>query len=111
MTPCSHYYDIECRSLFYTLHDSDTDNENSTHHADVHKRFKAVKRDFKYIKHYSLSEHILLMTVSKIKYETIFLTINCYFMILKSKKVKNKRVSLQLSDIAESVVRNIIISK
>ena len=51
------------------------------------------------------------MTVSEIKHETILLTINFYFVILRSEKIKNKRVSLQLSDIAESTVRNIITDK
>ena len=51
------------------------------------------------------------MTVSKIKYETVLLTINYYFMISESEKIKNKRVNVQLSDIAESIMRNIIISK
>ena len=51
------------------------------------------------------------MTVSEIKYKAILLAINCYFVILKSEKIKDKRVSLQLSDIAESTVRNIITSK
>ena len=51
------------------------------------------------------------MTVSEIKHETILLIIDYYFVISESEKIKNKRVSLQLSDIAESTVRNIIISK
>ena len=51
------------------------------------------------------------MTVSKIKHKTVLLTINCYFVILKSEKIKNKRVNMQLSDIAESIIRNIIINK
>ena len=32
-------------------------------------------------------------------------------MISESKKIKNKRISVQLSDIAESIVRNIITDK
>ena len=51
------------------------------------------------------------MTVCEVKYKAIFLTINCYFMISESEKVKDKKVSLQLSDITESVVRNIITDK
>ena len=51
------------------------------------------------------------MTVSEIKNEAVLLTINCYFVISESEKIKNKRVSVQLSDIAESIMRNIIISK
>ena len=51
------------------------------------------------------------MTLSEIKYETVLLIINYYFMISESEKTKNKRVSVQLSDIAESIVRNIITDK
>ena len=51
------------------------------------------------------------MTVSEIKHEAVLLTINCYFVILKSEKIKDKRISVQLSDVAESIVRNIITSK
>ena len=51
------------------------------------------------------------MTVSQIKHETIFLTINYYFVISESEKIKNKRISLQLSDITESTVRNIVTDK
>ena len=65
----------------------------------------------RYTKNHCLSEHTLLITVSEIKYEAVLLTINCYFMISESKKIKNKRISVQLSDIAESIVRNIITDK
>ena len=51
------------------------------------------------------------MTVSKIKHKTVLLTINYYFMISESEKIKNKRVNMQLSDIAESIMRNIITNK
>ena len=51
------------------------------------------------------------MTVSEIKNETVLLTINYYFVISESEKTKDKRISVQLSDVAESIVRNIIISK
>ena len=51
------------------------------------------------------------MTVSEIKHEAVLLIINCYFVISESEKIKNKRVSVQLSDIAESIVRNIITGK
>ena len=51
------------------------------------------------------------MTVSEIKYKTVLLTINYYFVISESEKIKNKRVSVQLSDIAESIMRNIITDK
>ena len=92
---------------------SQTDNESSVNYADVQDRFR--DREFKkiseYIRDHCLSRHTSLMTVSEIKHETILLTINCYFVILKSEKIKNKRVNLQLSDIAESTVRNIITDK
>ena len=51
------------------------------------------------------------MTLSEIKYETVLLIINYYFMILESEKTKNKRVSVQLSDVTESIMRNIITDK
>ena len=51
------------------------------------------------------------MTVSEIKNEAVLLTINCYFVISEPGKTKDKRVSVQLSDIAESIVRNIITGK
>ena len=51
------------------------------------------------------------MTVSEIKHEAILLAINCYFVIPEPEKTKDKRVSLQLSDIAESTVRNIVTDK
>ena len=51
------------------------------------------------------------MTVSEIKNEAVLLTINCYFVISESGKTKDKRVSMQLSDIAESIVRNMITGK
>ena len=51
------------------------------------------------------------MTVSEIKHEAVLLTINYYFVISESEKTKNKRVNIQLSNVAESIVRNIIISK
>ena len=51
------------------------------------------------------------MTVSEIKNKAVLLTINYYFVISESEKTKNKRVSVQLSDIAESIVRNIITDK
>ena len=47
------------------------------------------------------------MTVSEIKNEAVLLTINCYFVISEPEKIKNKRVSVQLSDVAESIVRNV----
>ena len=51
------------------------------------------------------------MTVSLIKHKAVLLTINYYFVISESEKTKNKRVSVQLSDVAESIVRNIVTSK
>ena len=51
------------------------------------------------------------MTVSEIKHKAILLTINCYFVIPEPEKIKDKRVSLQLSDITESTVRNMITGK
>ena len=51
------------------------------------------------------------MTVSKIKYKTILLAVNYYFIISESEKIKNKRISMQLSDVVKSVVKDIIISK
>ena len=51
------------------------------------------------------------MTVSEIKHKAVLLIINCYFVISESEKTKDKRVSVQLSDIAESNVRNIITDK
>ena len=49
--------------------------------------------------------------MSEIKYETVLLTINCYFIISESEKIKNERVNVQLSDVAESIIRNIITDK
>ena len=49
--------------------------------------------------------------MNEIKYEVVLLTINCYFVILESEKIKNKRVSVQLSDVAKYIVRNIITGK
>ena len=51
------------------------------------------------------------MIVSEIKNETVSLTVNSNFIILKLEKIKNKRISIQLSNITENTVRNIIISK
>ena len=51
------------------------------------------------------------MTVSEIKHKAVLLIINCYFIISESEKIKDKRVSVQLSDIAESIIRNVITDK
>ena len=64
-----------------------------------------------YTRNHCLSRHTSLMTVSEIKNEAVLLTINCYFVISESEKIKDKRVSVQLSDVAESIVRNIITDK
>ena len=49
--------------------------------------------------------------MSEIKYKTVLLIINHYFVISESEKIKNKRISVQLSDIAESIMKNIITDK
>ena len=51
------------------------------------------------------------MTVNWIKHKTILLTINDDLVILKSEQVKDKRISMQLSNIAENLVKNIIAGK
>ena len=92
---------------------SQTDNGSSANHADVQGTFRdrGLKEVPGYTRDHCLSRHTSLMTVSEIKHEAILLAINCYFVILKPEKIKDKRVSLQLSDIAESTVRNIVTSK
>ena len=49
--------------------------------------------------------------MSEIKHKTVLLIINYYFVISESEKTKNKRVSVQLSDVTESIIRNIITDK
>ena len=49
--------------------------------------------------------------MSEIKYKAVFLIINYYFIISESEKIKNKRVNIQLSNVTESIMRNIIIDK
>ena len=83
----------------------------STHHADVQGRSRVYQRSLRYARHHSLSEHTSLVTVSEIKYEAILLAVDCYFVISESGKAKDKGISLQLSDIAESAVRNMITGK
>ena len=51
------------------------------------------------------------MTVNWIKHETILLTINDDLVISESEQAKNKRISMQLINIAENLVKNIIASK
>ena len=92
---------------------SQTGNGSSANHADVQGMFR--NRGFKevsgYTRDHCLSRYTSLITVSEIKHEAILLTINCYFVISEPEETKDKRVSLQLSDIAESTVRNMITGK
>ena len=46
-----------------------------------------------------------------IKHKAILLTINNDLVISESEQVKDKKISMQLSNIAENLVKNIIISK
>ena len=92
---------------------SQTGNGSSANHADIQGTFR--DRGFKEVPEYTrdhcLSRYTSLMTVSEIKHKAILLTINCYFVIPEPEKIKDKRVSLQLSDITESTVRNMITGK
>ena len=83
--------------MIFTL--SKTDDRDSIHHTDIQRQFRENKVSFKYTKHHCFSEHALLMTVSEVKYKIILLTVNCNFVISESEKIKNKRVSIQLSNI------------
>ena len=51
------------------------------------------------------------MTVNWIKHETILLTINGDLVISESGQAKDKGISMQLSNIAENLVRNIVADK
>ena len=51
------------------------------------------------------------MTVNWIKHKAILLTINDDLVISESEQVKNKGISMQLSNIAENLVRNIVTGK
>ena len=51
------------------------------------------------------------MTVNWIKHEAILLAINDDLMILKPEQAKDKRISMQLSNIAENLVENIVTGK
>ena len=51
------------------------------------------------------------MTVNWIKHEAILLTINDDLVISESEQAKNKRISMQLSNIAENLVKNIVAGK
>ena len=51
------------------------------------------------------------MTVNWIKHEAILLTIDGDLVISESEQVKNKGISMQLSNIAENLVENIVAGK
>ena len=51
------------------------------------------------------------MTVNWIKHEAILLTIDDDLVISESEQVKNKEISMQLSNIAENLVENMITGK
>ena len=51
------------------------------------------------------------MTVNWIKHEAILLTINDDLVISESEQAKNKRISMQLSNIAENLIENIVADK
>ena len=51
------------------------------------------------------------MTVNWIKHEAILLTINDDLVISESGQAKDKGISMQLSNIAENLVRNMIAGK
>ena len=51
------------------------------------------------------------MTVNWIKHKAILLTINDDLVISESEQVKNKEISMQLSNIAENLIENIVTSK
>ena len=51
------------------------------------------------------------MTVNWIRHKAILLTINDDLVISESEQVKNKGISMQLSNIAENLVENIITGK
>ena len=51
------------------------------------------------------------MTVNWIKHKAILLTVNDDLVISESEQVKNKGISMQLSNIAENLVKNIVTSK
>ena len=51
------------------------------------------------------------MTVNWIKHEAILLTIDGDLVISESEQVKNKGISMQLSNIAENLVENMIAGK
>ena len=51
------------------------------------------------------------MTVNWIKHEAILLTINDDLVISESGQIKDKGISMQLSNIAENLVENIVAGK
>ena len=51
------------------------------------------------------------MTVNWIKHEAILLTINDDLVVSEPERAKNKGISIQLSNIAENLIRNIVASK
>ena len=51
------------------------------------------------------------MTVNWIKHEAILLTINDNLVISEPEQIKDKRISMQLSNIAENLVENIVAGK
>ena len=51
------------------------------------------------------------MTVNWIKHEAILLTIDDDLVVSEPEQVKNKGISMQLSNIAENLVENMIASK
>ena len=51
------------------------------------------------------------MTVNWIKHEAILLTIDDDLVISKPEQVKDKRISMQLSNIAENLIENMIAGK
>ena len=51
------------------------------------------------------------MTVNWIKHKAILLTINDDLVISESEQAKDKGISMQLSNIAENLVKNIIADK
>ena len=51
------------------------------------------------------------MAVNWIKYEAIFLTIDGDLVVSESGQAKDKRISMQLSNIAENLVENMVAGK
>ena len=51
------------------------------------------------------------MTVNWIKHKAILLIINDDLVISESEQAKNKRISMQLSNIAENLIENIVADK